>query len=313
MWSHPLTWLHAFACPSDRCVCGGDFHHSSAHHTFSHTSWILSELERWIHCGMTWRAKLDDRSHSSSIEDYTVTSTRVPDFLPAQRPMITTRESEEDGDEYGILEDERCAKDGPFQENFLLLIANTSLASPCPGQSRLVRLTSCPSWKLWAFDRQVRSPVSVSFFNGEHGLSDQFRCKRADFSFFELHKEWEASGRRGDTRWNNKQGAQTTRGAAIATMFRTARQSNLPHRTCGTQPWTTTKFLVSFESGDHLKKNDERGSSKVAGTLGEMQLSRTHSTGWRTKSSTTCMQWESLRGSSRSMPSGSRKEPAPRS
>ena len=57
---------------------------------------------------------------------------------------------------------------------------------------------------------------------------------------------------------------------------------HLPHRTCGTQPWTITNFLVSFESRDHLNKNEDRGSPKVAGnSLRELQLSLTHSIGWR--------------------------------
>ena len=34
--------------------------------------------------------------------------------------MIRTRHPEEDGDEYHILEDERCADEGLFQERFLL-------------------------------------------------------------------------------------------------------------------------------------------------------------------------------------------------
>ena len=57
-----------------------------------------------------------------------------------------------------------------------------------------------------------------------------------------------------------------------------------------------TKFLVSFESGDRLKKNDERGSPKVAGNP------------WRTAAGSEELQ---LCGSSRCMPRGLRKEPAP--
>ena len=69
-------------------------------------------------------------------------------FLGAQSFLIKTRHAEEDGDEYGILEDERGADDGFFQRKAPLARAHLcSLRlppSPRPegtslGQSRLVR------------------------------------------------------------------------------------------------------------------------------------------------------------------------------
>ena len=63
--------------------------------------------------------------------------------------MIKTRHPEEDGDEYGILEDERGADDGLFQERLLLqerIFAHCEYLRRCAlqgptslGQSRLVR------------------------------------------------------------------------------------------------------------------------------------------------------------------------------
>ena len=50
----------------------------------------LLEPKHWIHCGMTWKWKLDVRS-------------RCWTLLVAQSPMIKTRHTEEDGDEYGIF------------------------------------------------------------------------------------------------------------------------------------------------------------------------------------------------------------------
>ena len=43
----------------------------------------------------------------------------------------------------------------------------------------------------------------------------------------------------------------------------------LPHHTYVAQPWIVTKHLVSSKSDDHVKKNNEPASSKVAGTLDE--------------------------------------------
>ena len=96
--------------------------------------------------------------------------------------------------------------------------------------------------------------------------------------------------------------------AKAGSMVCTARQSTCFTALVGPRLGTFPKFLVSFESDQ--KKNDERGSSKVLGILGELQLSRTLDWWWM-KSSTTYTQWESLRGSSRSLHGGVRKEPTP--
>ena len=51
----------------------------------------------------------------------TLTDSIAPDFLlGAQEPIITTSCPEGDEDDHGILVDECCADDGPFQERFLL-------------------------------------------------------------------------------------------------------------------------------------------------------------------------------------------------
>ena len=48
----------------------------------------------------------------------------------------------------------------------------------------------------------------------------------------------------------------------------------------------------------------------MAGTVDALQLSLTHSIGCVAKSSTACVHWDSLRGSSRSMPGGLRNKQA---
>ena len=84
----------------------------------------------------------------------------------------------------------------------------------------------------------------------------------------------------------------------------------LLHRTCGIQPWTNMKFLVSLASGDP-QNSDERGSSKVTGKFDEQQLSLIHSAGWGTKNSTSYLQWELQHGHNKSTPDVLRKDSAP--
>ena len=47
---------------------------------------------------------------------------------------------------------------------------------------------------------------------------------------------------------------------------------HLPHRTCGTQRWTLTKFLVSFKDGDTQTKTTHEARPRLTRTLDEQQL-----------------------------------------
>ena len=137
-------------------------------------------------------------------EEYTVTSSAVLDFLlGAQRPMITTRHPEEDGDEYGIFED--LSKKASSCKS----IGSTCLHRPAGkslGQSRLVRSSedrnlrrrslahrgncglltveqACASEFFFLHGSTVcetglemREQISKSAFGGQ-----SFCCERADF------------------------------------------------------------------------------------------------------------------------------------
>ena len=60
------------------------------------------------------------------------------------------------------------------------------------------------------------------------------------------------------------------------------------------------------------RKASNEASQGRQESLDQQQLSLTHSTGWTAKSSTNCIQWESVHGKSRDMSSGWRREPYPR-
>ena len=181
------------------CVCDGDKHdHSSSQlttartHTCSHKSWVLSVARANAVNSLRYdmEKEVGRQVRSSGPEEYTVASTAVTNFLlGAPSPVIATRHPEEDGVEYGIfgrtntVQTTAFSKKGSSCKSSSLLLASTSLASPCkeiswtqqtgaPKDGRKLRGRSlahrgnCELLTVW------HARASECFFeqNGEHGM-----------------------------------------------------------------------------------------------------------------------------------------------